>query len=1088
MAILHGSWLPTFPDPEMLPADAIFPPQTAGCFFIWGETWRSSPQVKGQRGYDIQDHPFVMNLGELVKFLEARHPAIDAQLSQAMQMGAVGSSSTKTARNRTKPQDAPIPVQWQDVIVTLPMRADKPGLPYHSATPLDPENPHYLQPFRVVGFSLTPDIAVELLTHLPLSTGLEEETTLGVDLRFWSHITRWSLDLLARSKFLPVLSAASPNTPVAQWLPLIDSSTDQARFKQFSQTMPMVCRFYQGLAASNGKLKIDLPPKPGHLLDAFLQQLVDRQLRQTFDPELIQTLQKQGVDPAFCQWVKALVTKSPTLTGADTVNEQLAPTLSSWTQPIQQSLQHQQTLRICFNLQPPVIHSTTWTLEYGLQALDDPSYLLMANTIWGTSDDELNYLGRTIERPQETLLMGLGLASRVYPLLEESLQGARPTQSPLTPMQAYEFLKAAVWRLEDSGFGVILPPSLSHRDGLANRLGLQIKAQTGNRAKAGVIGLESLLKFQWELAIGGQTLTKEEFDQLVAQDSPLVEINGEWVELRPQDVRSAQTFFASRQDQTGLTLQDALRISTGDSVTLEKLPVVGFEASGPLQSLLNTLSGNCTIEAIAEPQGFKGELRPYQARGVGWLSFLEQWGLGACLADDMGLGKTIQFIAFLLSLKAEEKLSGPALLICPTSVLGNWEREVHRFGPPLKTLVHHGPGRAKGGALAKVVKTKDLVITSYALLYRDEKALKAIEWWGVALDEAQNIKNPEARQSKAARNLQAHCRIALTGTPLENRLTELWSILDFLNPGYLGPRPFFQRRFATPIERYGDTASLTTLRSLVQPFILRRTKTDRTIIQDLPDKQEMDVFCSLTPEQAALYEKIVQESLEAVEAAKGIQRHGIILATLMKLKQICNHPAQYLKEETLRSPKQRSGKLKRLEEMLDEVLAEGDRALIFTQFAELGKLLQKYLQSTLKQETLLLFGGSTKNQREAMIDRFQNDPQGPRLFILSLKAGGTGLNLTRANHVFHFDRWWNPAVENQATDRVFRIGQTRNVQVHKFVCTGTLEERIHEQLESKKALAEQVVGAGESWLTELDTEQLRSLLLLDRSSVIDEEG
>jgi SNF2 family DNA or RNA helicase len=337
------------------------------------------------------------------------------------------------------------------------------------------------------------------------------------------------------------------------------------------------------------------------------------------------------------------------------------------------------------------------------------------------------------------------------------------------------------------------------------------------------------------------------------------------------------------------------------------------------------------------------------------------------------------------------------------------------------------------------------------------------------------------------RQLTAQFRIALTGTPLENRLTELWSILDFLNPGYLGPRNFFQRRFATPIERYGDTASLQTLRSLVQPFILRRLKSDHEIIQDLPEKQEMTVFCGLTPEQAALYEQTVQQSLADIESAEGIQRRGMILATLTKLKQICNHPAQFLKQEGA-GIEGRSGKLKRLEEMLEEALAEGDRALVFTQFAEMGKLLQQYLVSQLGRETLFLYGNTAKAQREAMIDRFQNDPQGPRIFILSLKAGGVGLNLTRANHVFHFDRWWNPAVENQATDRVFRIGQVRNVQVHKFVCTGTLEEKIHEQIESKKALAEQVVGAGENWLTDLDTDQLRNLLLLDRGAVIEEEA
>jgi SNF2 family DNA or RNA helicase len=309
--------------------------------------------------------------------------------------------------------------------------------------------------------------------------------------------------------------------------------------------------------------------------------------------------------------------------------------------------------------------------------------------------------------------------------------------------------------------------------------------------------------------------------------------------------------------------------------------------------------------------------------------------------------------------------------------------------------------------------------------------------------------------------------------------------LDFLNPGYLGNRQFFQRRFAIPIEKYGDAASLNQLRSLVQPFILRRLKSDRQIIQDLPEKQEMTVFCGLTAEQAKLYQKVVEESLAEIEEAEGLQRRGMILALLIKLKQICNHPSHYLKQDTLEQ--HHSGKLQRLQEMLEIAISGGDRALIFTQFAEWGKLLKPYLEKQIGRETLFLYGSTQKKQREEMVDRFQHDPQGPPIMILSLKAGGVGLNLTRANHVFHFDRWWNPAVENQATDRVFRIGQTRNVQVHKFVCTGTLEEKIHDMIESKKQLAEQVVGAGENWLTELDTDQLRNLLILDRSAVMDEE-
>ena len=488
---------------------------------------------------------------------------------------------------------------------------------------------------------------------------------------------------------------------------------------------------------------------------------------------------------------------------------------------------------------------------------------------------------------------------------------------------------------------------------------------------------------------------------------------------------------------------------------------------------------------VQTPEAMTIKLHKYQELGLTWLQKCEEGSnKGGILADDMGLGKTIQFIAFLLHLKEQEALKHPTLLVCPTSVLGNWEREVKKFGPTLKVLLYHGDKRPKAKAFTSAIKGQDLVLTSYALIHRDLKELQSVSWQGVVLDEAQNIKNSESKQSQSVRQLQSSFRIALTGTPVENRLQELWSILDFLNPGYLGARQFFQRRFAIPIEKFGDAASLQTLRSLVQPFILRRLKSDREIIQDLPEKQEMTVFCSLSTQQAALYQQVVEESLAEIDLAQGLQRRGMILGLLVKLKQVCNHPAQFLKESTL--GQYHSGKLQRLEEMLESALTYGDRALIFTQFAEWGKLLKPYLEQQLRRETLFLYGSTSKKQREEMIDRFQHDPQGPPVMILSLKAGGVGLNLTRANHVFHFDRWWNPAVENQATDRVFRIGQTRNVQVHKFVCTGTLEEKIHEMIESKKALAEQVVGAGEQWLTELDTDQLRNLLMLDRDAVMED--
>jgi SNF2 family DNA or RNA helicase len=461
--------------------------------------------------------------------------------------------------------------------------------------------------------------------------------------------------------------------------------------------------------------------------------------------------------------------------------------------------------------------------------------------------------------------------------------------------------------------------------------------------------------------------------------------------------------------------------------------------------------------------------------------------LGACLADDMGLGKTIQTIALLL--KEKERLGSlpaPTLLVCPTSVVTNWEREIRRFTPSLSTMVHQGPSRLRGEAFMQAAGQVDMVLSSYALVRQDAEVLGSISWLGVILDEAQNIKNPSAKQTQAVRKLEADFRLALTGTPVENRLSELWSIMHFLNPGYLGSQQTFRSNFALPIERYSDQEATVRLKRLVGPFILRRVKSDPGVIQDLPEKVETKVYCHLTEEQATLYQAVVEDAMKQVESSDGMQRRGHVLSMIMQLKQICNHPVQYLHQVQKNGRPndelvERSGKLERLTAMLEEILAEEDRALIFSQFTEMGQLLADYLPAALGCGIAFLHGGVPAKGRDKLIARFQEDQHGPPIFILSLKAGGTGLNLTRANHVFHFDRWWNPAVEDQATDRAFRIGQKRNVQVHKFVTVGTMEEMIDDMIENKKKLAEAIVGRGEAWLTEMSTEQLGELVRLRKA-------
>jgi SNF2 family DNA or RNA helicase len=1127
MAILHGSWIS---QPSGQSDIGIDP--WAGYFFLWGETWRriepiglpsNSSSPSGAKPFDAPDmqpseaelpsHPFVMSAPEIRKLLRTLQRSRQLNwTTAAFSLEAPVPLGRKRQRTQTLEPELSAPsLRWQRMTCALPTYRLQTAtgsalLPQHSAAEVLSDLPDLdgdqvaqatleLQPWQVEGIWLTASEAIELLQSLPLSSVQDDSLSwLGADLRFWSHVARWRLDLLARGKFLPRLERSSDGRYIAHWQVLLDSAIDQSRLEKLARQMPGICRTY----SPSQPLSEPLTEPPSAVAPAsvivlgFLNSTIEAAVRAISATQSLPTAPLPK-EIALREWLQGLGQETP-LTAEPARLERLEASLNQWTAPLQRPLsQLQIAFRTCFYLHPPTT-GQDWTLEYFLQSVHDPDFLVSARVVWNNPVERLEYMGRTIDAPQETLLAGLGLASRLYPVLEPSLQTAQPQSCQLNPLQVYEFIKSTAWRLQDSGFGVILPPSLANQEGWANRLGLRVQAETPKLGKNQRLGLQSLLNFKWELTIGGQRLSKAEFDRLVALNTPLVEINGEWVELRPQDIRAAQAFFESRKDQMSLSLEDALRISTGDTQMIEKLPVLGFEASGALQELINTLtSGNQSVEPIEIPKQFRGELRPYQLRGASWLAFLERWGLGACLADDMGLGKTIQFIALMLHLQNQEVLEKPTLLVCPTSVLGNWEREIKRFGPTLNAIVHHGDKRPQGKAFAKAVQHQHLVITSYSLVHRDIKELQSISWQGIVLDEAQNIKNADSKQSQAVRQLDAQFRIALTGTPVENRLSELWSIMDFLNPGYLGPKNFFQRRFAIPIERYGDTASLRTLRSLVQPFILRRLKTDRSIIQDLPEKQEMTVFCGLSAEQATLYQHLVDQSLVEIESAEGIQRRGMILALLTRLKQVCNHPLLFNAEDAQLKDKDgsnfrlASGKLQRLEEMLEELLLEGDRCLIFTQFAEWGKLLQPYLEQQFNREVIFLYGGSSKKQREEMIDRFQNDPQGPRIFILSLKAGGVGLNLTRANHVFHFDRWWNPAVENQATDRVFRIGQTRNVQVHKFVCTGTLEEKIHELIESKKALSEQVVGAGENWLTELDTDALRNLLLLDRAAVIDDE-
>ncbi len=749
--------------------------------------------------------------------------------------------------------------------------------------------------------------------------------------------------------------------------------------------------------------------------------------------------------------------------------------------------------RTCLQLiEPDQIEE--WRLRIILQDQMDPNRLI-----------ELNAAGRPVTGfvPEpwlpymdSRLAKDIAKCLKVASLLENPVEPGA-LREELTDDEAWTFMDEASMQLVQAGISVFLPSWWEQLRLLKPQLKAQIHSSVGASAANSMFGMDQLMKFDWKIAVGGVNLTEAEFRQMAEEKKRLMNIRGNWVQLDPAQLERILLAMKQVQKNKGLSLREVLELHLLSDGANQEKPEEGqpddservriqVELNSHLMGMMEKLRETKTIPLIQAPEELKAELRHYQLEGASWLLYLRQFGLGGCLADDMGLGKTIQFITYLLMAKKENR-STPALLICPTSVMGNWQKELEKFAPSLNVYIHYGSGRAKGQQFAEALQGVDLVITSYTISHLDEVELAAVEWDAVCLDEAQNIKNAYTKQAAAIRKLPAHQRIALTGTPIENRLTELWSIFDFINPGYLGSLKRFSDKFVKAIEKDGDEARTAQVQALIRPFLLRRVKKDPAIQLDLPEKNEAKTYVSLTVEQGTLYENVVQNMLEKVETLTGMEKKGLILATLTKLKQICDHPALFLKEPGYGELTGRSHKLSRLLEMVEELREEGESCLIFTQFVEMGHMLQAAIERARQERVQFLHGGLAKSKRDEMIARFQ-DPtlaagEACSIFILSLKAGGTGLNLTAANHVFHYDRWWNPAVENQATDRAFRIGQTRDVQVHKFVTLGTLEERIDEMIERKQSLSHQIVGSGESWVTEMSTNELRDLFSLRKQWV-----
>jgi hypothetical protein len=949
----------------------------------------------------------------------------------------------------------------------------------------------------------TADALALLIALCTTGTGPDQggsgQGVVGGSVTYLAAIARLADDLAARGRVLPGVGtvgdqAADGAQYAALWRPVL-AGPDALRARELAAAMPPVLR----ATSREGE-------PSASLVSAALDRLADAAVRAKLgcEPGFSLLAERAAGTPDLTErWAAALTGQNGQLavTPADRAKAaQLAFALWAW----QDSAQLPPgPVRTCFRLiEPPAEQPDAqqeaadepsdagqppesgqfdppghrWRVELALQSSDDPSLLLPAADIWsgGAAD---GWTSAGVAHPDEDLLAGLGRASRLFPQLDVELQRAEPEFVELDTRAALGFLKETGPMLAGAGFGVLLPDWVRK-----SRLGLKLSTRSrspggSDPAVAPKFSLDDLVDFRYDLAVADQTLSRDELAELARLKVPLVRLRGQWVELDERHLQAALKFL-ERRGRGVMTAGEALLAGLGQESG--ELPLAEVAADGWLGDLL---SGNAEsrLTPMPTPAAFHGTLRPYQERGLAWLSFLGKLGLGAVLADDMGLGKSPQTLALLQAERQAGSAAGPTLLICPMSLVGNWQREAAKFTPELTVYVHHGADRLAGTELAAAMTAADLVVTTYGVAARDLAELASQSWARVVCDEAQNIKNAATRQARAVRAIPARSRVALTGTPVENRLTELWSIMAFTSPGLLGPAERFRRRFAVPIERNSDPEATEQLKRITGPFILRRLKTDKKIIADLPDKLEMKVWCNLTTEQASLYQATVDDMMARIEAAEpGIERRGLVLATMARLKQVCNHPAHLLGDGSRLDG--RSGKLARLEEICDEIVAEGDKALCFTQYAEFGAMLQPYLTARLGCQVLYLHGGTTKKQRDELVSEFQESGE-PAVFLLSLKAGGTGLNLTAANHVVHVDRWWNPAVEDQATDRAFRIGQRRDVQVRKFVCVGTVEERIDAMIEEKKALAERIVGTGESWLTELSVADLRRVIELSPEAV-----
>ncbi len=885
----------------------------------------------------------------------------------------------------------------------------------------------------------------------------EDDLKLGSDAQFWINMAYELSHIIKHDQYIPSLIAEKTKTGVSyysKWQPI--SSKYQRRLTKIADYMPL-----------SGCIGDFTSMEPESVLNHFSEAILTNFIAQTAYPQ-----------KTYKMFEGTFIEQSLDFKQFD-LSKGIWKDWKLWKNNLAYD-QFGSPFQICFRLNAASSENgTDWGLEILMQSKEDLSFMINLNDYWCEKESKnklfKKMFGTSVER---ALLIQIGYASRIYPLLEQVFQhNMQIREIALDTDEAFQFLKEDAWGLHACGYRIIVPSWWTTKGRLRAKVKMRASKSksTGSDAPTSYFNKDGLVEFDYRYAIGDHEVSTVEWNQLINSKAELVYFRGSWIEIDIAEMQKMQKLIESSQQDKAIGNMKDLLIMSADNEIYET------ELDDEIETMLSNLQDKDSLSLIAQPENLNATLRPYQNRGLSWLSYLEDLGMNPCLADDMGLGKTMQIIALLLS-RPKEKA---ALLVAPTSVVGNWYREIQKFSPSIKATIHHGSTRKQRKDFDKLVEQHDLVITSYGLIRRDKELFNKFTWSRLIIDEAQNIKNPDATQTKVIYKIPSDSRIALTGTPIENRLMDLWSLFNFLNPGFLGTRALFRKGFELPVQRENDPEKTKILKNLVEPFILRRLKTDKNIIHDLPDKIEQKVYCELTQEQASIYQSIVdevEEKMSKIDDDDNKKRNGIILAAILRLKQCCNHPAQILQDNSAFSI-DRSIKLQRLTEMVKEVIGNGESILIFSQFKEICDALNTLLKTQFGYNAHYLHGGTSRKKREEMIEEFQAENAEPSIFILSLKAGGVGITLTKANHVIHFDRWWNPAVENQATDRAYRIGQKKTVFAHKYITMGTIEERIDKILEEKQKMSDMIVGNDESWLSKLDAKSFMKLIKLSKSSI-----